>query len=430
MSNNTTSTTPTLVVSKKAQNLIGSEIIKLAGEIREKIKQGEKIHNLTIGDFDPKVFAIPSELKDEIVKAYQSGETNYPEANGVVELRKAVSSYLKTFGGLDYSADQVLIAGGARPLIYATFQTLVDPGETVVFPVPSWNNNHYAYLSHAKSVVIETKPEENFMPTADQLAPYVQEATLIAICSPLNPTGTIFSKASLEAICDLVLAENARRGPNQKPLYLMYDQIYWALTFGDAKHYDPVSLRPEMRHYTIFIDGMSKAFAATGIRVGWSFGPAVLIDKMKSILTHIGAWAPKAEQVASAKYLENHDWIRSYNQEICNRVERRLVGFHNGIQQLKKDGFKVDSISPQGAIYLTVRFSLHGLKTADGTVLETTKEVTKYLLDEAKIALVPFYAFGSSSESSWYRLSVGTCRSEDIEPMMASLRIALEKLTQ
>lgn len=429
MSNNTTSTTPTLVVSKKAQNLIGSEIIKLAGEIREKIKQGEKIHNLTIGDFDPKVFAIPGELKDEIVKAYQNGETNYPEANGVVELRKAVSSYLKTFGGLDYSADQVLIAGGARPLIYATFQTLVDPGETVVFPVPSWNNNHYAYLSHAKSVVIETKPEDNFMPTANQLAPYVQEATLIAICSPLNPTGTIFSKESLEAICDLVLAENARRGPDQKPLYLMYDQIYWALTFGEAKHYDPVSLRPEMRHYTVFIDGMSKAFAATGIRVGWSFGPPLIIEKMKSILTHIGAWAPKAEQVASAKYLENHDWIRSYNLEICNRVERRLVGFHKGIQQLKKDGFQVDSISPQGAIYLTVRFSLHGLKTADGVVLETTKEVTKYLLDEAKIALVPFYAFGSSSESSWYRLSVGTCRSEDIEPMMASLRIALEKLT-
>lgn len=429
MSDHSTSATPSLLVSKKAQNLIGSEIIKLAGEIREKIKQGEKIHNLTIGDFDPNVFAIPGELKEEIIKAYQMGETNYPEANGVLELRKAVSAYLKTFGGLDFSADQILIAGGARPLIYATFQTLVDPGETVVFPVPSWNNNHYAYLSHARSVIIETKPEENFMPTAEQLEPFIQEATLIAICSPLNPTGTIFPKESLEAICDLILTENARRVPGQKPLYLMYDQIYWALTFGDAKHYDPVSLRPEMRHYTVFIDGMSKAFAATGIRVGWSFGPAPIIDKMKSILTHIGAWAPKAEQVASAKYLENHDWVRAYNQEICNRVERRLIGFHSGIQQLKKDGYRVDSIAPQGAIYLTVKFALHGLKTADGRVLDSTKEVTKYLLGEAKIALVPFYAFGSSEESSWYRLSVGTCRSEDIEPMMVSLRTALEKLS-
>ncbi len=430
MSAETTAQSPTLIVSKTAQNLIGSEIIKLAGEIKEKIKQGEKIHNLTIGDFDPKVFPIPTELRDEIIKAYQSGETNYPEANGVLELRKAVSGYLKNFGGLDYTPDQILVSGGARPLIYSIFQTLIDEGDTVIFPVPSWNNNHYTYLSKAKSIVIETKSENNFMPTAAELEPYIQGATLIAICSPLNPAGTIFTKKDLEGICDLILAENARRQPGQKPLYLMYDQIYWALTFGDAVHYDPVNLRPQMRHYTVFVDGMSKAFAATGVRVGWSFGPPLIIDKMKAILTHIGAWAPKAEQVASAKYLENQDSVKDYIQEIRNRVERRLVGFHSGFQQLKSEGFEVDSISPQGAIYLTVKFGIHGQTTQSGEVLESTKDVTKYLLDEAKIALVPFYAFGSSSESAWYRLSVGTCQSESIEPMIQSLRSALTKLTK
>lgn len=416
------------IVSKKAQNLIGSEIIKIAGEIRDKIKQGEKIDNLTIGDFDPLIFPIPLALKDEIIKAYQNGETNYPEANGVHDLRKAISGYLKTFGGLEYPAENILVSGGARPLIYATFQTLVDPGDTVIFPVPSWNNNHYSYLSHAKVIALETKFENNFMPTASEIAPHIKDVTLLAICSPLNPTGTLFTKKDLREICKLILAENARRPKDQKPLYLMYDQIYWALTFDNETHYDPVTLYPEMRNYTIFIDGMSKAFAATGIRVGWAFGPMYIIDKMKSILSHIGAWAPKAEQIASAKYLENQESVGLFIGEIKTRIAARLFSFHQGFQQLKALGFPVDSIQPQGAIYLTVQFALHGKKTATGDVLETTSDITRFLLDEANLGLVPFYAFGTSIESVWYRLSVGTCNSKDIEPIIQKIHLALESL--
>lgn len=419
---------PELIVSEKAKNLVGSEIIKLAGEVKEKIKQGKKIYNLTIGDFDPKVFPIPSQLKDLILEAYKNGETNYPEANGVVELRKAVSKYLSVFGGLNYSADEILISGGARPLIYSIFQTLVDPGETVIFPVPSWNNNHYTYLTHAKSVVIETKPENRFMPTVQELKPYVSEATLLAICSPLNPTGTMFSRKDLEDICDLILEENAKR-KGRKPLYLMYDQIYWALQFGNESHVDPVSLRPEMRNYTVFVDGMSKAFAATGVRVGWSFGPKLIIDKMKAILTHIGAWAPKAEQVAAATYLNQTEDVKSFIEEINERLARRLSAFHNGFQELKKNGFAVDSISPMGAIYLTVKFELIGKRTPDGTLLLSTRDITSYLLDAAGLAIVPFYAFGSDTESPWYRLSVGTCKSEEIALIFQSLNEALSALS-
>ena len=132
------------------------------------------------------------------------------------------------------------------------------------------------------------------MPTPETVRPALKGATLLALCSPLNPTGTTFTKEGLEQICDLVIAENASRGPEEKPLYIMYDQIYWVLTYGNTKHYDPVSLRPELRNYTIYVDGLSKSFAATGVRVGWAFGPQVIIDKMKAILSHVGAWAPKA----------------------------------------------------------------------------------------------------------------------------------------
>jgi len=416
-------------VSKLAENIIGSEIIKLAGEVNEKIKQGEKIYNLTIGDFNPNEFPIPTELKQYIIEAYNANQTNYPAADGMLELRTAVSNLLKQRGNLDYKADEILIAGGARPIIYSIFKALVDADDTVIFAVPSWNNNHYTYLNGAKPVVIEATPGQNFMPLAKDIKPHISKATLLALCSPQNPTGTVFTKEGLEEICDMILEENKRRDPSQKPVYLMYDQIYWALTFGDIKHYDPVSLRPEMKNYTVFVDGISKSLAATGVRVGWSMGPKFIIDKMKAILTHVGAWAPKAEQMASAKYLSDLKTYDAFIVEQKERVDKRLQGFYKGFQELKAAGYKVDAITPQAAIYLTVQFSLHGQKTADGKTLATTSDITKYLLDEAKLAIVPFSAFGASADSSWYRLSVGTCKVEDVSGVISNLKSALSKLS-
>lgn len=418
-----------LKVSKLAENIIGSEIIKLAGEVNEKIKNGEKIYNLTIGDFNPKVFPIPTELKQAIVDAYFDDQTNYPAADGMLELRESVSKLLKERGGLNYSAGEILIAGGARPVIYSIFRAIVDANDTVIFAVPSWNNNHYTYLNSGKAVVVEATPENNFMPKASDIKPFIQQASLVALCSPQNPTGTVFSKEGLEEICNMILAENIRRGPDAKPVYLMYDQIYWALTHGNTKHYDPVSLRPEMKNYTVFVDGISKSLAATGVRVGWSMGPKKLIDKMKAILTHVGAWAPKAEQMASAKYLNDLSKYDVFLAEQKQKISDRLEGFYKGFQQLKAEGHKVDAIAPQAAIYLTIKFSLHGQKTADGKVLATTKDVTKYILDEAKVAVVPFYAFGASEDSAWYRLSVGTCKMEDVDGIISNLRAALKKLS-
>ena len=418
-----------LKVSKLAENIIGSEIIKLAAEVNEKIKQGEKIYNLTIGDFNPKVFPIPTDLKQAIIDAYEDGQTNYPAADGMLELRQAVSKLLKDRGNLDYKTDEIVIAGGARPIIYAIFKALVDPGDTVVFPVPSWNNNHYTYLNNAKQVLIETSPSTKFMPTAADLKPHINTATLIALCSPLNPTGTTFRKNDLEEICDLILEENEKRElAGVKPLYLMYDQIYWELTHGETTHYNPVVLRPAMKNYTLFVDGISKSLAATGVRVGWSMGPKKVIEKIKSILTHVGAWAPKAEQLATATFLNNSASYVAFLDTIKRNINDRLVGFYHGFQGLKSDGFKVDAIAPEAAIYLTVQFSLHGQTTSDGTVLKTTQDVTKYILDEAKVALVPFYAFGASTDSSWYRLSVGTCKLEDVDSIIENLRVALKKL--
>ena len=420
---------PSAKLSQLAETLIGSEIVKLGADIKEKIKQGNKIYNFTIGDFDSAIFPIPVGLQEEIIAAFNNHFTTYPPADGIIELRESVAQFLLQREGLEYATNEILIAAGGRPLIYAAYRAIVDKGEKVIYPVPSWNNNHYVHFIEGEHVMIETKLENNFMPTAEEIRPHIKGASLLAVCSPLNPTGTTFTKKELEAICDLVIEENERRDEKEKKLYLLYDQIYWTLTYGDIQHYNPVSLRPAMKEYTIFIDGISKSFAATGVRVGWSMGPANLIAKMKAINSHLGAWSPMAEQNATANYLKQTENIDNYFAHFKAAISERLNRIYKGFMQLKVEGFSVDAVAPQAAIYLTIQIDLAGKKTSAGNILTNQSDVTAYLLDEAKLAIVPFSAFGASSESSWYRLSVGTCKTEEIDEMLQKLKDALGHLS-
>ena len=417
-----------LTLSHLAETLIASEIVRLGAAIKEKIRQGNHIYNYTIGDFDSTQFPIPGLLLEEIIQAYRVGKTTYPAAEGELELRKAVSDFISAYQSVQYSTNEILISAGGRPLIYSVYRTIVDKGDKVIYPVPSWNNNHYIHFTEGEHVVIEATKENNFMPTAAQIAPHLKGAAMLALCSPLNPTGTTFNKEELEAICDLVIAENETRKEGEKKLYLMFDQIYWALTFGETKHYNPVALRPKMKAYTVFIDGISKAFAATGVRVGWAMGPEELIVKMRSLNSHIGSWAPMAEQHAVARFLTNDNEVQSFLDHFKSEVDIRLRKIYEGFQQLKKDGFPVDAIIPQAAIYLTVQINLVGKKTAEGQILNEQPDVTAYLLSEAKLALVPFSAFGAGKDNNWYRISVGCCKKEEIETMFSKLREALVKL--
>ncbi len=415
-------------VSKLATNLIGSEIVKIGNEVNEMKAKGAEIANLTIGDLNSNIYPIPELLKEEIQKAYQENLTNYPPANGLQSLRKAVENDLKSRWNLDYSANsEILITAGSRPLIYAIFKTIVDEGDKVVYPIPSWNNNHYAYMTSAEGIEIKTTPENNFLPTADDLRGKLKSAVLLCLCSPLNPTGTMFSKEQLSEICQLILEENASRKPDEKPLYLMYDQIYSNITF-DAKHYDPVSLFPEMKDFTIYVDGISKCLAATGVRVGWSFGPAHIIGKMKALLTHVGAWAPKPEQEATARFYSNENNVNQFVTSFKNKLEASLKLLHNGIQNLKNKGLAVESIEPMGALYLTIKLDYLGKKKPNGEVIENTTDLVFYLINEGGVALVPFSAFGDSRESPWFRASVGGLSINEIEAMLPKLESALNKL--
>jgi aspartate aminotransferase len=414
-------------LSATADALVGSEILKIAGEIRAMVAAGVPVCNLTVGDFSPAEFRIPDALERWIAEALHAGETNYPPSAGVPSLRTAVSAFYREWLGLDYPAEQVLVTGGARPAIYGAYRAVVDPGDRVVYPVPSWNNNHYCHLAGAVGVPVVCDAAHAFLPTRAQLAPAVRGARLLALNSPLNPAGTAFTADALAEVCDLVLEENGRRERSgERPLFLMYDQVYWMLTFGDTRHVTPVALRPEMAPYTIFVDGISKAFASTGVRVGWAVGPADVMAKMSDYLGHVGAWAPRAEQLATARLLAATDEVRRYQGAITHGVRARLDALHEGMRALQAAGLPVEVIPPMGAIYLSVRFPLLGRRAPSGAVLRTNEDVREYLLAHAALGVVPFQAFGLAEDTGWFRMSVGAVSLAEIAEMLPRLRAALE----
>lgn len=414
-------------LSQLAESLIGSEIVKLGNEISRRVNEGEKIYNYTIGDFDPAIFPIPARLEEQIISCYKDRYTNYPPADGLVELRNAVAAFVAEHQGVHYAPSEIQIASGGRPLIYSLFKTIVDKNDKVIYAVPSWNNNHYTAMNHGTHCTIDAYPENNFMPTVDDIKPHIPGAALLCLCTPQNPTGTTMSKETLEGICDMILEENSRRQGKEKKLYVMFDQMYALLTYGDTEHYNPVALRPAMKEYTIFIDGISKSFAATGVRVGWALGPVHVMAKMRALLSHIGAWAPMAEQKATANFLLQKEATAQYLANFRNELYERLAALHNGLIAMKAMGLPVDCIAPQAAIYLTIKLDLVG-KVADGKPLHDQREVTAYVLSKAKLAIVPFYAFGAGSNSPWYRMSVGTCVKSEIPAMLGLLENALASL--
>jgi aspartate aminotransferase len=406
-----------------ARDLVGSEILRIASEIRVSKSRGEKICDLTVGDFSSKEFPIPDKLREGVLRALAAGETNYPPSDGVLRLREAVREFYRRSLSLDVPLESVLIAGGSRPLIFATYAALVDPGDVVLYPVPSWNNNHYCHLVGAKGIALTTDPEHGFLPTAELLEPHLRSARLIALNTPLNPAGTVLEAETLRRICDAIVAENDRRAKaREKPLYLLYDQVYWMLTFGKARHETPVHLVPRMAPYTIFIDGISKAFAATGLRVGWSAGPKAVIAAMKDLLGHVGAWAPRAEQVATAELLRDEQALEKFGDEHRKNLQARLDRLHDGLSAMAASGLPVRDIAPQGAIYLSIQFDLIGRRG-----FRTNDEVRRFLLHEAGFAVVPFQAFGLAGENGWFRSSVGAVSVGDIDEALPRVEAALRK---
>jgi aspartate aminotransferase len=173
---------------------------------------------------------------------------------------------------------------------------------------------------------------------------------------------------------------------------------------------------------------VSKGFAATGLRVGWVVGPVDILSRLSAVLGHVGAWAPRAEQVATASVLEDAAGVAAFHAGYLRKLQARLERLHRGLQELRANGLPVDSMAPEGAIYLAARIHPFGRTTPEGAPLRTGEDVRRYVLDAAGIALVPFGAFGVPDDDGWFRMSVGAVGEREIEEALPRLAAALEAL--
>lgn len=415
-------------LSDLARGLVGSEILKIAAAIRAMIAEGKPVCNLTVGDFNPRYFPIPDLLMEEIRKAFAAGETNYPPSDGMPALRRAAADYTARAFGVRYPVEGVLIASGARPILYSAYRCALDPGDTVVYPAPSWNNNHYVWLAAAKGVCIAARADNGFQPALADIEPHLGTARLIALNTPLNPSGTTIEPAALAAIAQAVVDENARRAKRgAKSLFLLFDQVYGSLVFGGRRHEHPAALVPEVAPWTITVDGISKGLAATGLRVGWVLAAPETTARMRDLVGHMGAWAPRPEQVAVAAFLGNEAAVDAFKREMAARVEQRLDALYGGFEALRRDGYPVRCVPPQGAIYLSLQMDVVG-RAFDGAPIATNEDVRKILLDHAGLAVVPFQAFGLKEDTGWFRLSIGAVTLDDIADVFPRVRAVLDRV--
>jgi aspartate aminotransferase len=398
----------------------GSQILAIAAAVRQMTAEGRTICNLTVGDFKPAEFPVPEGLVREIQAALGRGQTNYPPPDGLPVLRQAIADLYKRDLGLDYGMEGVIVCSGARPVLYGTWRLFTNPGDKTVSFLPAWNVGYYAHLHQTDHHFIRTTPQSNFFPTVDQVREALPGCRLMVLNSPLNPTGTVIDPEVLRGIATALVEENQRRG-DAPPCMLMYDQVYWMLDTKDHPHANPVQLVPDCAPYVIHIDAISKAFAATGLRVGWAVMPPYLQPKMKALIGHMGAWAARPAQIATAWLLNHPEEITSYHKVMSKAIDARLGRIYDGIMAMREQGLPVDAIAPQGAIYLSFRVDLIGRG------FETNEAIRAYILQEAGMAVVPFQAFDMPEESGWFRISIGAVGLDELDGCMSRLEAAISR---
>jgi aspartate aminotransferase len=415
-------------LSTCAKGLQESGILKITRQVRAMLARGETVVNFTVGDFDPRYFPIPRKLSQAIQSAIARGETNYPNPEGLPGLRQAISDYVFRTAGVRYPLDAIVVCSGGRPVLYGTYRAIVNPGDKVLFSVPSWQNEAYSWLTGGESIIVEATHETGFQPTVDQFRPYLSEVVMVCICSPGNPTGTVMSREQLSDILTAVVEENRKReSAGRRPVFILHDQMYGSLVSKGQEHIYPAALVPECARWLISADGVSKAYAGTGLRLGWMLVAPAVGARIRDLLSHAGAWAPRAEQAGVAEFLGDADAIAEFRTEMDARLAERLNAMHAGFEELKKAGYPVDSINPQGAIYFSAQFRLHG-KSAGGARIETDEDIRNLLLERAGAAVVPFQAFGVRGNTGWFRLSAGAVSMDEIHELFPRMRMLLDEV--
>jgi len=339
-------------------------------------------------------FDTPQRIKDAAIEAMRRGQTKYTEVGGIPELRAAVCAKLKRDNGLAYDPPEILVSVGAKHTLFNLVVALINPGDEVLVPAPYWvSYPEQVRMVGGVAVDVETSEASGFDLDPDRLRAAVTPRTkLIVLNSPNNPTGAVFSPAALQAVARLAIERN---------LWIVSDECYEALTF-EGRHVSVASLSPEVKARTIVVNTCSKAYAMTGWRIGYAAGDRTLIKGMTDVQSQVTSNPSSVAQWAAVEALTGpQDEVAKMAGEF-DRRRRLIVAGLNALPGVR-------CVMPKGAFYAFANVSgLFGRtwQRPDGAVtLKSSVDVTGFLLEEARVAVVPGKDFGSDAH---VRLSYAT----------------------
>ena len=393
-------------LSKRLQRLAPSATLAMSQKSSEMKAQGIDVLNLSVGEPD---FNTPDHIKEAAKRAVDENYSRYSPVPGYPELRRAIVDKLKRENDLDYSINEILVSNGAKQSVCNTVMSLVNPGEEVIIPAPYWvSYPQMAKLAGGEPVFVEATFEQNFKMTAEQLEAAITPKTrLIILCSPSNPTGSVYNKEELRALANIIL--------KHKDLFVLADEIYEHINY--VGHHESIAQFPGMKERTIIVNGVSKAYAMTGWRIGYIAAPEWIVKGCNKLQGQYTSGPCSVSQKAA-------EFAYTQSQECVEQMRQAFERRRNLIVELAKGIPGLEVNVPEGAFYLFPKCSSFFGKSDGETTINNSTDFAMYLLEKGHVATVGGDAFG---DPNCFRMSYATS-DDNIREAMRRIAEVLAKL--
>ncbi|MDY3909814.1 MAG: pyridoxal phosphate-dependent aminotransferase [Eubacterium sp.] len=396
-----------LTLSKKASEVKPSSTLAITAKAKELKAQGVDIVGFGAGEPD---FNTPDNINESAIEAIRSGFSKYTPASGTVELKKAISEKFKSFNNLDYGEDQIVVSNGGKHSLTNIFTAIINEGDEVVIPAPFWlSYPEIVKLAGGVPVIVKTTEEENFKITPEKLAAACNEKTKAFILnSPNNPTGMIYTREELEALARVII---------DKDIYVVADEMYEYLIYGEDEHVSIGSLGKEIYDHTITCSGLSKSYAMTGWRIGYTGASKEITKLMSSVQSHQTSNPNSIAQKAAVEALTGP-------QDKVKEMIREFAGRRDYIYNRAKALPHTSILEPKGAFYAFVKVSDTFDMEYKGEKVSDVSNLASILLNDFSVAVIPCTDFGFPD---YIRLSYAISK-EQIEKGMDRIEAFLKGL--
>lgn len=396
------------MISERVHRIEVSPTMKVAAEAKKMKAEGINVIDLSVGEPD---FPTPDNINEAAIKAIHDHQTRYTINAGTVELRKAIAKKLKEDNNLDYGINEIIVSSGAKQSIFNAIHTIVYNDDEVIIPAPYWvSYPEMVKLAHGTSVVVQTDEKNGFKLTQKQLEESITAKTkVVIICNPSNPTGSAYTEKELRALAEVL---------EDKNLWILSDEIYEKLVYDDFKFLSFAAISEKIKQKTIIVNGVSKSYAMTGWRIGYTAAPESVIKGIDKIQSHSTSNASSISQFATLEALTGP-------QETVEMMRKEFEIRRNYLYQELTSISGITCYKPEGAFYLFPNISEFFGKKSGEININNSFDFAMYLLQEAKIAAVPGSAFGSEG---FIRFSYATSM-ENLQDAAERIKSALAKLS-